>query len=183
MRSLPKQIPDSTLTMRSPTRGMIDRSRTRARRSSWAARGSRSTGPNRRRRSCCTATSASATCGRRRRDPSGARLGARPPRRPDAGPRLAMRAGLALRWRGPGRRLRRRTRICSAATSASAAARSIVRAVRWWEAVRDGLVGRRLHAAGVAPSLRPERSVELAAIGRRVWEQEYDVLLRGLAGA
>ena len=41
---------------------------------------------------------------------------------------------------------------------------------------RHAQVGRDLHPAGVDPPHRLSRSVELAAIGRRVCENEYDLL-------
>ena len=97
------------------------------------------------------------------------RLGAGPPRRPARGPRLALRAGLAVRrGRQAGRRLRHPR---GAVGGLRGGRRRAVDpdAVRWWEAYGDAQVGGDLHHAGGAPTwLGLSRSVELAAIGRRV---------------
>ena len=114
---------------------------------------------------------------RARRAAGRARLGAGPPRRPARGPRLAVRAGLALRGRAAGRRVRVGRRA-GRGLRGHRRARSVDRAaLHWWEVLgtlKWGIicvVQAPTHLTGVV------RSVELAAIGRRVCEVEHDLLL------
>ena len=71
--------------------------------------------------------------GRSRRPAGGARLGARPLRRPDRGPRLVLRAGVALRVERSRRAGSVAARSCSPRTRRRAGVRSIRAELHWWE--------------------------------------------------
>ena len=113
---------------------------------------------------------------RSRRAAGRARLGAGPPRRPDRGPGLALRAGVAVRLAAAGRRVRRPRGALSPPTRPPAAGRSTPRRCA------GGRCSARSSGASSASCRPPShlsgatRSVELAAIGRRVCENEYDLL-------
>ena len=104
------------------------------------------------------------------------RLGARPPRRSARGPRLAVRARLALRGRAPGGRVRTVDELVGAYEAASGEVVDRA-ALHWWEVLgtlKWGVIcvlQAFTHLSGMV------RSVELAAIGRRVCEVEHDLLL------
>ena len=94
--------------------------------------------------------------------------------RPCRGHRLAVRPILAIRCRSPGRRVRELTDLLASYTGAGGEAVDTDR-VRWWEvyaAVKWAVIcalQAATHLSGAS------RSVELAAIGRRVCESEWDL--------
>ena len=105
----------------------------------------------------------------------GDRLGARARRRSARGPRVALREGVALRCAARGRRPRhdRRTRRGLRAAGGRPVDRD---ALHWWLVQKTlqwgiGCMGQAsVHLTGTV------RSDELAAIGRRVAEQEWDLI-------
>ena len=128
------------------------------------------------RRTPSTATSAWGTSSSTARASRRPRLGARPRRRPGRGPRLALRASVALRRRGPRRWLRRACRRSSRLRRRRRRGDD-AGAVRWWEAyaaVKWAVICALQASAHLSGATR---SVELAAIGRRVCESEWDLLL------
>ena len=105
------------------------------------------------------------------------RLGAGPPRRPDGGPRLVLRAGVALRLAAARRRARVLRRAASTAYAAAAGGAGRPRG--------GAVVGGARHAAwGVICILQASGAPRAAARGRWSWppsaggscENEYDVL-------
>ena len=109
-------------------------------------------------------------------------LGAGARREPGRGPGLAVRQGLALRRRAARRRAWGRREDLLAAYRAAGGADISLDELRWWEilgTLRWGVIcmtQARAHLSGA------HRSVELAAIGRRVCEQEWDLLAAARAG-
>ena len=115
--------------------------------------------------------------GRRRRADRGAGLGTHPPRRPPAGPGLAVHQGLAVRLAAPRRRLRRPGRPDGRATRPAAAPRRTRKPSAGGSCTAPSagaLLCRRQAERYLAEA---EPSIELAVLGRRVCEQEWDILL------
>ena len=107
----------------------------------------------------------------------GAGLGAHPRREPGRGSRLALREGVAVR-RGAARRPASASRedLLAAYRAAGGADISLAE-LRWWEILGTLRWGVICLTQAWAHLSGAHRSVELAAIGRRVCEQEWDLLL------
>ena len=120
---------------------------------------------------------------RRPRRPAGrARLGAGPRRRSGRGHRVAVRAGLALRRQRRGGRLRHTRRAARPRTPRPAVSAMDRDRVHWWQVhatVKWAVICSLQASAHLSGATR---SVELAAIGRRVCESEWDLFtLLGVA--